>query len=82
MKQILIGTSVFFALTSIVLVCILLFTGTGMVKNKKDSRITVKYLFQTIANSAHTNYNPKTTIRQLSRLTNNRIVYHRAYKIE
>ncbi len=152
MKKVLIATSIFFALTSILLAYILLFTGTEMVKNEKDGRITVKYapdlrdfvlsemrdyleviaeinegiatdnpgkifkaasrqgkasiketparllklsplpckkmgfaghdLFQAIADSAHTNYNPKTTIRQLAKLTNNCIVCHRTYKIE
>ncbi len=151
MKKLLIGTSVFFATTTIVLAYILLFTGTEMVKNEKDVRITVKYapdlkdlvlsemrdyleviseiqqgiaednpekiynaalrqgqasidetparllklspipckkmgfaghdLFQAIADSVKTNYNPKTTIKQMAALTNNCIACHRTYKI-
>lgn len=152
MKKLLVGTTVFFAITTIALAYILLFTGTEMVKNEKDTRITVKYapdlrelvlsemrdyleviseihqglaednsekiykaasrqgeasiketparllklspipckkmgfaghyLFQAIADSAKTNYNPKTTLKQLSSLTNNCIACHRTYKIE
>ena len=152
MKKLLIATSIFFAITTLVLAYILLFTGTELVKNEKDTRITVKYapdlrdfvlsemrdyleviaeiqqgiaednpdkiykaasrqgqasiedtparllklspipckkmgfaghhLFQAIADSAKTNYNPKTTIKQLSALTNNCISCHRTYKID
>ena len=152
MKKLLIGTTVFFAITTIALAYILLFTGTEMVKNEKDTRITVKYapdlrtlilsemrdylevmseiqqgivednpekiykaalsqgqasidetparllklapipckkmgfaghnLFQAIADSAKTNYNPKTTIKQMASLTNNCIACHRTYKVE
>jgi len=152
MKRILIFTTIFFVLTTIVLAYVLLFTGTEMVKNEKDTRITVKYapdlrdyvlsemrdyleviseiqqgiaednpekiyksalrqgkasikktpirllklapipckkmgfaghnLFQAIADSAKTNYNPKTTVKQMAALTNNCIACHRTYKVE
>ncbi len=152
MKKLFIGTTIFFAITTTSLAYILLFTGTEMVKNEKDTRITVKYapdlrdfvlnemrnyleviseineglaednpekifraaskqgqasiketparllklspipckkmgfaghyMFQAIADSVKTNYNPKTTIKQLAELTNNCIVCHRTYKIE
>jgi len=43
MKKILIFTSVFFFVTTLVLGYILLFTGTELVKMPDDKRITVKY---------------------------------------
>jgi len=39
-------------------------------------------LFQAIADSARTNYNPATTTRQLAALTNNCITCHRVYKVD
>ncbi len=151
MKKVLILTTIFFAITTFALAYILLFTGTEMVKNEKDTRITVKYapdlrnlvlsemrdyleviseiqqglaednpekiykaalrqgdaslrdtpvrllklsplpckqmgfaghhIFQAIADSAKTNYKPKTTIKQMAALTNNCITCHRTYKV-
>jgi len=40
------------------------------------------HLFQAIADSAKTNYNPQTTIRQMAQLTNNCIACHNTYKVE
>jgi len=39
-------------------------------------------LFQAIADSAKTNYNPVTTAKQLASLTNNCITCHRVYKVD
>ena len=152
MKKLLIGTSIFFLTTTLILSYILLFTGTELVKTPDDNRTLVKYapdlrelvmtemrdylvvmseiqqgiaennpekiytaaeregqiaiddtpvrllklsplacktmgfqghhLFQAIADSAKTNYNPKTTIRQMAELTNNCIACHNTYKVE
>ena len=152
MKNILIGTTAFFLLTTLILSYILLFTGTELVKLPNDNRIIVKYapdlrelvmsemrdylvimsdiqqgiaendpkkiyeaaskqgqasidetparllklsplacktmgfqghhLFQAIADSAKTNYNPQTTIKQMAELTNNCIACHNTYKVE
>ena len=152
MKNILIGTTAFFLLTTLILSYILLFTGTELVKLPDDNRIIVKYapdlrelvmsemrdylvimsdiqqgiaennpqkiyeaasrqgqasidetparllklspiacktmgfqghhLFQAIADSAKTNYNPQTTIKQMAELTNNCIACHNTYKVE
>ena len=152
MKNILIGTTAFFPLTTLILSYILLFTGTELVKLPNDNRIIVKYapdlrelvmsemrdylvimsdiqqgiaennpkkiyeaasrqgqasidetparllklsplacktmgfqghhLFQAIADSAKTNYNPQTTIKQMAQLTNNCIACHNTYKVE
>ena len=152
MKNILIGTTAFFLLTTLILSYILLFTGTELVKLPDDNRIIVKYapdlrelvmsemrdylvimsdiqqgiaennpqkiyeaasrqgqasidetparllklspiacktmgfqghhIFQAIADSAKTNYNPQTTIKQMAELTNNCIACHNTYKVE
>jgi len=39
------------------------------------------HLFQAIADSAKTNYNPKTTIKQMAELTNNCVACHATYKV-
>ena len=39
------------------------------------------HLFQAIADSAKTNYNPKTTIKQMAALTNNCVACHATYKV-
>ncbi len=39
------------------------------------------HLFQAIADSAKTNYNPQTTIKQMAELTNNCIACHNTYKV-
>ncbi|RUA31742.1 MAG: hypothetical protein DSY76_01130 [Bacteroidetes bacterium] len=39
------------------------------------------HLFQAIADSAKTNYNPKTTIKQMADLTNNCVACHATYKV-
>jgi len=39
-------------------------------------------LFQAIADSAKTNFNRETTIKQMAQLTNNCVVCHRTYKVE
>jgi len=39
------------------------------------------HLFQAIADSAKTNYNPKTTIKQMAALTNNCVACHASYKV-
>jgi len=39
-------------------------------------------LFQAIADSAKTNYNPTTTSRQLAMLTNNCVTCHKVYKVD
>jgi len=38
-------------------------------------------LFQAIADSAKTNYNPQTTIKQMATLTNNCVACHKTYKV-
>jgi hypothetical protein len=40
------------------------------------------HLFQAIADSAKTNYNPQTTLKQMADLTNNCIACHNTYKVE
>lgn len=40
------------------------------------------HLFQAIADSARTNYNPQTTIKQMAELTNNCVACHNTYKVE
>jgi len=39
------------------------------------------HLFQAIADSAKTNYNPQTTIKQMADLTNNCVACHATYKV-